>query len=162
NTGYHVDSVSVDGLRTDSTASYTFTNVTAPHAIFAAFAVNIYSIAAAAESNGSISPVGAVSVEHGASQTFNLTPNACYHIDSVIINRSYRGTMSSYTFNNVRGDSTIRAVFKINTYTITPTAGANGTISPPNPTGVNCGSSQPFNITANSCYHIDSVIVNGA
>ena len=103
NTGYHVDSVVVDGVRTDSIGSYTFSNVTSTHTIRAVFAINVYIVSATAGEHGSITPQGAVSVEHGANQTFNLTPDTCYHIDSVIVNGTYRGTMSSYTFTNLRG-----------------------------------------------------------
>ena len=40
------------------------------------------------------------------------------------------GAVTSYTFTNVTANHTIAASFAINTYTITATAGANGTIEP--------------------------------
>ena len=40
------------------------------------------------------------------------------------------GAVTSYTFTDVTADHTIEATFAINTYTITASAGANGTISP--------------------------------
>ena len=39
------------------------------------------------------------------------------------------GAVTSYTFTNVTANHTIAASFAINTYTITATAGANGSIS---------------------------------
>ena len=49
-----------------------------------------------------------------------------------------------------------------NTYTITATAGANGTISPSGEVSVVEGEDKIFTITANSGYHIRDVKVNGA
>jgi hypothetical protein len=48
------------------------------------------------------------------------------------------------------------------TYTITPTAGANGTISPAAAVSVASGGSQAFTITPNSGYKIATVTVDGA
>lgn len=49
-----------------------------------------------------------------------------------------------------------------NGYMITPSAGANGTISPGTATVVQLGASQPFTIEAMAGYHIDTVRVDGA
>lgn len=46
-------------------------------------------------------------------------------------------------------------------YAITASAGANGSISSPGVTNVNCGASQSYTITANAGYTIQSVMVNG-
>jgi hypothetical protein len=48
------------------------------------------------------------------------------------------------------------------TYTITPSAGANGSISPSGATTVNSGDNQTFTITANSGYHISDILVDGS
>ncbi len=66
-----------------------------------------------------------------------------------------------YAFDNVTADHTIAVVFAINTYTITPTAGTNGSISPNTQQTVNYGSSKTFNFTPNTGYHIASVVVDG-
>lgn len=46
-------------------------------------------------------------------------------------------------------------------FTITPTAGANGSISPDTTQTVASGANVTFTITANSGYHVSSVLVNG-
>jgi PKD repeat protein len=48
------------------------------------------------------------------------------------------------------------------TYTITPTAGSNGTISPSTPTTVTSGNSQAFTITPNSGYNIATLTIDGS
>ena len=53
------------------------------------------------------------------------------------------------------------ATFAINTYTISSSAGANGSISPSGSTSVNYNGSQTYTITPNTGYQIDSVTVDG-
>src|SRR5947208_3541474 len=130
NTGYHVADVLVDGGSAGAMTSYTFTNVTASHTIAASFAIDTYTITASAGANGAISPNGSVSVSHGDSQSFTITPNTGYHVADVLVDGGSAGAMTSYTFTNVTASHTIAASFAIDTYTITASAGANGAISP--------------------------------
>jgi len=46
-------------------------------------------------------------------------------------------------------------------YTITASAGANGSINPSGAVSVAPGTDQTFTITPNSCYHVEDVLVNG-
>jgi murein DD-endopeptidase MepM/ murein hydrolase activator NlpD len=69
--------------------------------------------------------------------------------------------VSSYTFSNVITGHTIAASFALDTFTISASAGAGGTISPSGAVPVNYGSDQGFSITANTGYHIADVTVDG-
>jgi len=162
NPGHHVADVLVDGHSVGAVTSYTFTNVTTNHTISATFAINTYTITGSAGANGSISPTGAVAVNHGANQSFTITPNPCYHVADVLVDGSSIGPVTSYTFTNVTANHTISATFAINPYTITATAGANGTISPSGAVTVNCGSGQTFTITPNPGYTVQDVRVDGS
>ncbi len=71
-----------------------------------------YTITATAGANGSISPSGAVTVNEGASQTFSFTPKTDYQIDNVLVDSVSKGTISSYTFSNVKTDHTVYVTFK--------------------------------------------------
>src|SRR5882672_10301162 len=53
------------------------------------------------------------------------------------------------------------ASFALTSYTITPSAGANGSISPSGAVRANCGANQTFTITPNACYHVADVLVDG-
>ena len=159
---YHVADVLVDGVSVGAVASYTFTNVTAPHTIAASFAIDTRTITATAGANGAISPTGAVSVNYGSSQPFTITPAANYHVADVLVDGASVGAVGSYTFTNVTAPHTIAASFAIDTRTITATAGANGAISPTGAVSVNYGSSQPFTITPAANYHVADVLVDGA
>jgi hypothetical protein len=126
------------------------------------FAINTYTITASAGANGNISPTGAVAVNHGANQSFTITPNSCYHVADVLVDGSSVGPVTSYTFTNVTANHTISATFSITSYTITAMAGTNGSISPSGAVTVNCGSGQAFTITPNPGYTIQDVRVDGS
>ena len=159
--GYNVASVTVDGSSVGAVTSYPFSNVTANHTISATFAINTYTITASAGANGTISPSGSVSVAGGASQTFTITPGSGYHVASVTVDGSSVGAVTSYPFSNVTANHTISATFALNTYTITPSAGTNGTISPSAALTVNSGASQAFTIAPAKGYWVAGVQVDG-
>src|SRR5207249_10118435 len=53
------------------------------------------------------------------------------------------------------------AVQNVNTFTITASAGAGGTISPSGSVVVNQGNNQTFTITPSTCFVISNVLVDG-
>ena len=161
NPSYHIADVLIDGVSNGSISSYTFSNVVTDHTIDASFAINTYTITASAGVNGAIDPSGPVNVNSGASQTFNISPNNGYQIADVLVDSVSNGTVSSYTFTNVVANHTISASFTIETYTITPYAGAGGAISPSTPQTVNYGGYQEFTIIPDANYHITNVTVDG-
>ncbi|HUL44397.1 MAG TPA: hypothetical protein VLY03_08575, partial [Bacteroidota bacterium] len=161
NAGSHTDSVVVDGVNVGPQATYTFTNVVANHTIAAYFSVTVYTITASAGSNGNISPSGAVVVNAGNSQTFTMTPNTGYHIDSIFVDGAYAGNTSPYNFTSVSANHTISVKFAINQFTITASAGSHGTISPSGSVNVSYGGSQLFTITPDSGYQVQGVLVDG-
>ena len=81
-------------------------------AVTAAFAIKTYTITASAGANGSISPSGGINVNHGASQTFTITPSTGYRIASVTVDGVSQGTPGSYSFSNVTAAHTIQADFR--------------------------------------------------
>ena len=160
NLHYQVQDVVVDSVSVGPVTSYTFNNVSGNHSISASFTLQTLTIIASAGANGSITPTGNVTVAHGSSRTFTISPFQNYHITDVLVNDVSVGAVSSYTFNNVTVDQTISATFSINTHTITASTGANGYISPSGSVAVNHNSSQLFDIVANVNYHIEDVLVD--
>ncbi|MDR3118669.1 MAG: M12 family metallo-peptidase [Mediterranea sp.] len=118
-TGYEIDQVLVDGVNNTAAVtsdSYTFSNITANHTISVTFKLKKYTITAAAGANGSISPSGAVQVNHGSSQKFDFTPDTDYEILQVLVdgvNNTAAVTSGSYTFSNVMANHTISVTFKL-------------------------------------------------
>ena len=160
-TGYHVLDVIVDGGSVGAVSGYTFTSVTGDHTISASFAINQYTITASAGAGGSISPLGAQSVSYGATPAFAITPSTGYHVADVLVDGSSVGAVSNYTFAAVSAGHTISASFAINTFTLTPSAGPNGAISPPSAQVVPYGTDQTFTIKAATGYYIADVLIDG-
>ncbi|MCX6344461.1 MAG: hypothetical protein NT018_05225 [Armatimonadetes bacterium] len=162
NVGYVISQVTVDSVNQGALSSYTFSNVTAAHTISATFVLTTKTITAIAEGNGSISPSGAVVVNYGANQTFTITPNIGYKIASVTVDGVNAGAGGSYTFSNVIINHTIAAAFTPITYTITSSAGANGSVAPSGAVTMNYGANQTFTFSHSAGCGIVDMKVDGA
>src|SRR5207245_3656886 len=103
-----------------------------------------------------------VSVEATGSQGFPSAPATNDHVADVLVDGSSVGAVTTYTFTNVLANHTIAVSFAINTYTITASAGANGSISPSGAVSVNATDSKTFTIAANTNYHVADVLVDGS
>ena len=159
--GSRIVDVLVDGVSVGAVSSYTFTNVTANHTISASFEEITYSITASAGENGSITPGGNVTVAEGSDQTFFISADPGYVIEDVLVDGVSVGVRSRYTFSEVTADHSISVSFAQVIYSITSSAGPNGSISPDGPVTVADGSDQSFQIVADSGYLIEDVLVDG-
>ena len=132
-------------------------------AVMASFNLSSYTITASAGTGGTITPSGTTTVAGGSSQTFSIAPGTGYSIAGVLVDGVSVGAVSAYTFTNVAANHTISASFvaATTTYTITASAGANGTITPSGTTTVNSGASQSFTITPGTGYRVADVLVDG-
>jgi len=161
NTGYHIDSVVVDGSNAGTSPTQSFTNVTGDHTIAAYFSIDVFSITASASAGGSVSPSGTTNVNYGSDQSYTVTPNTGYHTDSVVVDGVNLGIVGGHDFTNVTANHTIAAYFSIDVFSITASASAGGSVSPSGTTNVNYGSDQSYTVTPNTGYHTDSVVVDG-
>ncbi|MHC1725112.1 MAG: RHS repeat domain-containing protein [Syntrophobacteraceae bacterium] len=109
--GRHITGVLVDGVSMGAITSYTFSNVTAPHSIQAAFGINAYSITTSVDSgSGTISPASA-SVNHGESRTFTITPAAGSYLTGLKADGLSQSLSGTYTFKNVTVNHTLSVGF---------------------------------------------------
>ena len=161
--GYTLVDVMIDGVSVGTGAEYKFFNVTADHALWALFAKDAFTITPSAGAHGNISPSWDQIVDRGTdSTTFTMSPNMGYHVADVMIDGVSIGVVDSYTFTNVLADHTIDVSFALNMYTITPTAGSGGTITPSTPQMVNWSSDSPtFTIAPLPGNYISSVKIDG-
>jgi hypothetical protein len=89
--------------------------VTANHEIWATFlAAGTYGIKATNGTGGTISPSGTAVVSQGASKTYTITPNSGYKVYNVLVDGSWVGAVTSYTFSNVTANHEIWATFSAN------------------------------------------------
>jgi hypothetical protein len=105
-----------------------------------------------------------VTVNCGESPTFTIIPDDCNYILAVIVDdvpSSEDPLPTTITFTDVMEDHTIEAVFEIDTFIITATAGVGGSIDPAGDVPVLCGLDQTFTITVDEGYMLDDVLVNG-
>jgi len=163
--GYNVDQVLVDGQPVTLTnGQYTFTNVTTSHTIAASFILQMETITASADDNGSIGPSGTVSLNYGSNQTFTVTPDTGYNVNQVLVDGKpviLTNINGQYSFTNVTTSHTIAVNFVLQTKVITATAGSGGSISPSGPVNVNYDSNQTFTFTPNGEYTVNQLLVDG-
>lgn len=160
--GYHIQDVLVDNISQGAISGFIFPNVTSPHSIEAVFANDItFNIEALPGPNGNISPPGITAVNLGNIQMFNIIPNAGYSIQDVLVDGISVGPINKYFFTNVTASHTISASFAINSYNLTATASAGGTISPLGVTVVNYGGNQTYTIAPDVGQNILDVLVDG-
>jgi len=141
--------------------TYTFEDVRGDGTIEAIFKQKTYTIAASAGENGTISPSGDVTVGCGETQIFVISPNPCFTVEDVLVDRVSVGAVTSYTFNDVQDNHTIEAAFVPLIYKIKASAGEGGTIDPEGEVTVICGESQTFTITTDMGYQLVDVLVDG-
>ena len=133
-------------------------NTSSVHTFIITF--NTHTITASAGTGGTITPSGAVIVNHGGYKNFTITPDTGYHILDVLVDGGSIGAVSFYNFTNVIADHSIAASFAINTYTISASAGAGGSITPSGAVSVNYDDYKNFTIAPDTGYHIADVLVD--
>lgn len=145
----------------NSTNSTEYIIMSENKSVTATFTINTYTLRYIAGDNGSISGEDSQTVEHGASgTTVTAVPDSGYHF----VNWSDGVTTASRTDTNVTDHITVTAYFaadSVQTYTITATAGENGSISPSGDVVVEEGQSQSFDIIPDPGYQVDDVLVDG-
>ncbi|PCJ62341.1 MAG: hypothetical protein COA79_04555 [Planctomycetota bacterium] len=164
NGGYEVSDLLVNGSSVGALTTHTFSNITSAQTIQASFSLIAvtHTVTAITDSNGSISPLGAVIVGDGNNQAFTFTANNGYEVDYVEFDGSNLGILSTYTISNVTVDHTIKVFYKFSTvvHSITASSGSNGNISPDGNVAVVDGNNKSFTITPDSGYEIADVLVN--
>lgn len=105
-------------------------------------------------------------VLHGQDETFEVTPDPGYHIETVKIDGAEveltDNNSFTHTFHNVVSDEhSIEATFAQNIYTITPSVEGNGTIDPPEAVQVAHGGSVTFTMVPADRHRIKDVLIDG-
>jgi len=152
-TGYHIASVTGCGGSLAGSA-YTTGTITGDCTVTASFAIDTFTLTYTAGSNGSISGSSPQTVNYGASgSAVTAVPATGYHF----VNWSDSSTANPRTDSNVTANISVTANFAIDTFTVTPSAGLHGSLSPSSPQTVNYGATTSFTVTPDTGYHIASV-----
>ncbi|NLI52950.1 MAG: hypothetical protein GX417_01340, partial [Clostridiales bacterium] len=149
----------IDGVSVTPASTYTFHNVTASHTYLATVTL-FQTIRVTTSGSGSVSPSGsAVLVDKFSTPTFTFTPGAGYYVQSVAVDGFNVGGVSSFTFDSVESDRTLSVTFAQQTFSLSSSASAGGTIT--NSYSIPYGYTGNFYITPNSGYLIKDVLVDG-
>ena len=154
----------------DGSFSYTVSSVAADGLLavtFEALAVE-YTVTVSAGAGGSIAPSGDIKVLVTDETVFTITPDASFEIDDLLLNDesvkeslvdNLDGTFS-YTLTNVGKNSTLTVSF-LELFTVTLSAGANGSIDPSGTIEMTVKDEQVVTITPNNGYLIDACTLGG-
>ena len=123
-TGYEFSNWKINGSTVSLQSTYSFTvedNVT----ITATFTAINYTVTATSSGNGSVS--GGGSYAYGTTCTITASPNAHYEIDKWQVNGSDVPGPATNTYSfTVTGNTTVNAVFKLETFEITTSVSSSG------------------------------------
>jgi uncharacterized repeat protein (TIGR02543 family) len=154
-TGYHF----VDWAG-DTTSSITPVTVTMDgnKTVTANFAINTYTLTVNA-TNGTVAKnPDQPTYDYETTIELTATPSMGYHF--IDWTGDAAGSVNPITVM-MDGNKSITANFGLNSYTITATAGLNGSINPSGSIVLNHGADQLFSMLANLGYHIADVLVDG-
>jgi len=156
--GFHVTSVTVNGVPKGALTSLTLAPVNSDQLIAASFALDSHVITLAAGANGSLS--GPTAALQTSTPTYSITPATGFHVLDVTVNGVSKGALTTLTLPPISADLTIAASFAINVYHITLSPGLHGGIS--GPATANFGTTPSYTITPAPGWFISAVSVNGA
>lgn len=165
--GYEISDVIVDGESKGKIESFSFSSVNENHTIAADFTlipVPTYVVTASSGSNGTVTPIGDSTVTEGDSIVYSFQADAGYKVSDILVDGNSVGAATSHTLKNISKNQTLEVYFEEVSsieYTLTATAGDNGSISPSGLVPVLEGESQIFTFTAAEGYEVASVVVDG-
>ncbi len=160
--GYQVGQVLIDGNAVSIyNNTFTLSDVTTSHTVTVSFTAFTNLITTTVGANGTISPMSP-SVAYGANQTFTLSPATSYQVGQVLVDGSVVSVSNNtFTLSDVTTTHTVTVSFTAITNLITTAVGANGTMSPMNPS-VTYGANQTFTLSPATGYQVGQVLVDGS
>ncbi len=157
--GKYIQDILVDGVSVGAVDSYTFDPLYASHTIAATFASTEpqFTVNSNSSGGGNITPIGAVTVTQGGSQTFTVNAGPGV-ITNLTIDGKQMGQRNRYVFADIRKNHSISAAFK---FPMTARAGYGGTITPGGTTLTTYGSDVTYTIAPLTGFAISKVTVDG-
>ncbi|NLR94074.1 InlB B-repeat-containing protein [Flammeovirga agarivorans] len=158
--GFEISEVLVDGESQGVIDEYTFTDVMSDHTITASFKEEavLFTIQVIENEGGNITP-GTTEVSKGESITYSIEENEGYMLVDVQVDGESKGSVTTYTFENVESNHSIEAIYNKVHY-ITVIEPTNGEITPSSMYVVE-GQNQTFVFTPNEGYIVSEILVNG-
>jgi uncharacterized repeat protein (TIGR01451 family)/uncharacterized repeat protein (TIGR02543 family) len=157
--GWYFDSWSGDLNSVLTQTSWTMNGNKAVTATFKNIPSTYHTLTVGLSGNGTVTPgVGTHSYVSGTTVDLSTGPALGWHFTGWT--GAVTGSLPTAQVTLNAGKA-VTANFAVNTYTLTPTAGTNGSFNPAIPQIVNYGDSRTFTISPNAGYHIADVGVDG-
>lgn len=159
--GYHQTGIVVDNDTLPAATSYNFSDVQENHTIEALFEQNTYFVVVDVTGAGSSSVTDTVEVTHGDNLDLMFTPEDCHQVDTILVNGAFVGNSTNYTLTNITENMTVNVVFSVIEYSVNITTTTGGSATQTGNVAVACGDDLNVTFSADDCYHLDSVWVDG-
>lgn len=164
--GYHVSSLIIDNVEYPNVESYNFEHLFGNHLVLVTFAPNHYVVSTVAYGNGEVSDGEEFDYDADNTYIFTATPAAGYRIatlmrNNVLVDVPNPAVGYTETLTNILQNYNYEVMFEQNTYSVTASCGANGTISPNGVSNYNYHQNAEVVITADYGYYISSVTKDG-
>ncbi len=165
-TGYHLSSITDNGIDKTPTRPYVITNVNEPHDVVVTFTADATQYMVTASVGGGSGWVAPTSQQPaaGGTATIDIHPDPGFHVAHIADNTVEMPLTLSYVLNNVLMDHNVVVAFAAGSQTNTVTAsvpGGHGTALPASQP-INYGSDATIAITPGGGYHVASVTDNGS
>ena len=160
--GYEFVKWTLNGNQVSTEASFTF-SVTSNAVYTAHFVptINHYTVEVSIEPSSAGSVSGTGTFEEGVTCTLTAIPNPTYSFESWKENGTIISTEPSYSFIVNRDRSFVATFLQGQFYTISASAGPNGSISPEGDVIVQPGEDKTFTMIPNSGCRVKKVVVDG-
>jgi hypothetical protein len=156
-TGYHLDTITDNGVKMKLASPYAIPIVTEDHQVEFTFAINTYAVnASVSGGHGKVDPA-TQTLPHGEKATITITPDEGYKITGILDNGNSIGIANPLILNNVTAAHSL--VIAFTTFTVTATAGIHGSVSPATQT-VQSGGKATIKITPDVGYMIEKILDN--
>ena len=163
---WELSSLTMNGTNIMSSKSFTMPNEAVT--IKAVFEKTKHALHYVESLNGTIQGITASdALPWGTVLRFTVTPNSYYvidHVDAIINGVSTiipQGADGKYTYTTTPANTTIKAYYKKQQFTVTASATTNGTITLGEPATLDWDENFTIHVKADPNYEIDTVTVNG-
>lgn len=161
--GWYIDSVSVDNLVYNGTESFTFNRVGRNHGLKVVFkqGTGDHIITITSSGPGECDPTGSETVEHGGELSISMSAGEDAYLDKVTVDGKDMGRPAEFTFKGVGNNHTLSALFTSSpSYAITVQCPTTATADPIYAKVIKCDDAS-INIGEVDGYHIKDVNVDG-
>ena len=158
--GYTINSLLVDNQSVQP-GDYIFEEVSSDHSISVSFILKQYQVSISTTEGGNITPYGALIIEHGAAQSFQIISDKGYELAQVQVDDIPISVINHSFSINIMADTDIYVQFRKKMYTINSDSSDNGTITPSGEVNVFYNENKVFTFIPDNEYKLQALLIDG-